>query len=48
MEDIFGWDDKYYNVNMGIVTGKISKLAVIDMVSEPKCRLIYYIRGCLI
>lgn len=30
-EDIFNWYDKFTNVNIGIVTGNISKLAVIDV-----------------
>ena len=31
IEDIFDWYDKFTNVNIGIVTGEISKLAVIDV-----------------
>jgi len=31
IEDIFDWYDKFSNVNIGIVTGEISKLAVIDV-----------------
>ena len=30
-EDIFDWYDKFSDVNIGIVTGEISKLAVIDV-----------------
>ena len=30
-EDIFNWYDKFTDVNIGIVTGNISKLAVIDV-----------------
>lgn len=30
-EDIFNWYDKFTNVNIGIVTGNISKIAVIDV-----------------
>jgi len=30
-EDIFDWYDKFTDVNIGIVTGEISKLAVIDV-----------------
>ena len=30
-EDIFGWYNKFPDVNIGIVTGNISKLAVIDV-----------------
>ena len=31
IEDIFGWCNKFCNANIGIVTGNISKLAVIDV-----------------
>ena len=31
IEDIFGWYSKFTDVNIGIVTGSISKLAVIDV-----------------
>ena len=31
IEDIFGWYNKFCDVNVGIVTGNISKLAVIDV-----------------
>jgi len=31
IEDIFDWYDKFTDVNIGIVTGDISKLAVIDV-----------------
>jgi len=31
IEDIFGWYNKFCDVNIGIVTGEISKLAVIDV-----------------
>jgi len=34
IEDIFGWCSKFPDVNFGIVTGDISKLAVID-VDDP-------------
>ena len=30
-EDVFNWYDKFTDVNIGIVTGNISKLAVIDV-----------------
>ena len=30
-EDVFSWYDKFADVNIGIVTGNISKLAVIDV-----------------
>ena len=30
-EDVFDWYDKFTDVNIGIVTGEISKLAVIDV-----------------
>jgi len=30
-EDVFGWYNKFTDVNIGIVTGNISKLAVIDV-----------------
>jgi len=33
-EDVFDWYDKFTDVNIGIVTGNISKLAVID-VDDP-------------
>ncbi len=33
-EDVFGWYNNYCGVNIGIVTGNISKLAVID-VDDP-------------
>ncbi|MBC8498985.1 MAG: bifunctional DNA primase/polymerase, partial [Candidatus Atribacteria bacterium] len=38
IEDIFGWCDKFSDVNIGIVTGDISKLAVID-VDDPNLLL---------
>ena len=31
IEDIFGWYNNFSDVNIGIVTGEISKLAVIDV-----------------
>lgn len=31
IEDIFGWYNKFIDVNIGIVIGNISKLAVIDV-----------------
>jgi len=31
IEDVFDWYDKFTDVNIGIVTGNISKLAVIDV-----------------
>ena len=31
IEDVFDWYDKFNNVNIGIVTGSISKLVVIDV-----------------
>ena len=31
IEDVFDWYDKFCDVNIGIVTGEISKLAVIDV-----------------
>ena len=31
IEDVFDWYDKFTAVNIGIVTGNISKLAVIDV-----------------
>ena len=31
IEDIFGWYNNFCDVNIGIVTGNISKLAVIDV-----------------
>ena len=31
IEDVFDWYDKFINVSIGIVTGKISKLVVIDV-----------------
>jgi len=31
IEDVFGWCNKFSDVNVGIVTGNISNLAVIDV-----------------